>query len=106
MSAATVRRGGPKPGGGAPRPPPAAPPSALIVPPPPPPPPPAPKPRAGMQLEMARGKTAPAPPSAALQEVDPRAVVDTGPGLPEWEWTRVSLRWSGPVEKSQRVRFF
>ncbi|MBW8873616.1 MAG: hypothetical protein JF614_01515 [Acidobacteria bacterium] len=90
----------------APEPAPAAPPSALIVPPPPPPPPPAPKPRAGMQLEMARGKTAPAPPSAELQEVDPRAVVDTGPGLPEWEWTRVSLRWSGPVEKSQRVRFF
>ena len=83
---------------------PAVPPSALTV--PPPPPQPAPKPRADMRLETARGKTAPATPAPELQEVDPRAVVDTGPGLPEWEWTRVSLRWSGPVEKTQRVRFF
>ncbi|HEX3552904.1 MAG TPA: hypothetical protein VIA62_06715 [Thermoanaerobaculia bacterium] len=102
-AAEETRAGGevPEPGQNAP----AVPPSALTVP-PPPPPPPAPKPRAGMRLEIAKGKQAPAAQPIELQEVDPRAVVDTGPGLPEWEWTRVSLRWSGPVEKSQRVRFF
>ncbi len=35
--------------------------------------------------------------------VDPRAVVQTGPGLPTWNWHRVSLQWSGPVERDQRV---
>ncbi len=43
---------------------------------------------------------------ARLQEIDPRAAVGTGPGLPEWEWSQVELRWSGPVDADQRVRFF
>jgi hypothetical protein len=41
-----------------------------------------------------------------LQEMDPRAVVSTGPGLPAWEWRTVELRWSGPVDKEQRMRLF
>jgi hypothetical protein len=43
---------------------------------------------------------------ARLQEIDPRAAVGTGPGLPEWEWSQVELRWSGPVDADQTVRFF
>jgi hypothetical protein len=35
---------------------------------------------------------------------DPNAMVQTGPGLPRWRWTQVSLRWSGPVDKGQRLR--
>lgn len=38
--------------------------------------------------------------------VDPTALVQTGPGLPRWDWKRVSLSWRGPVERDQRVRFF
>ncbi len=41
-----------------------------------------------------------------LQAVDPRAVVSTGPGLPDWQWRTVELRWSGPVDKGQRMRLF
>jgi hypothetical protein len=41
-----------------------------------------------------------------LQEMDPRAVVSTGPGLPDWQWRTVELRWSGPVDKEQRMRLF
>lgn len=41
-----------------------------------------------------------------LQEMDPRAVVATGPGLPAWKWRDVELRWSGPVDKEQRMRLF
>lgn len=41
-----------------------------------------------------------------LQEMDPRAVVSTGPGLPAWQWRMVELRWSGPVDKEQRMRLF
>jgi hypothetical protein len=48
----------------------------------------------------------PPPKKAELQEIDPRAVVNTGPGLPVWQWNQVTLRWSGPVDKDQRVRFF
>jgi hypothetical protein len=35
---------------------------------------------------------------------DPKAVVQTGPGLPAWAWTQVRLRWQGPVERNQRVQ--
>ncbi|HKV10335.1 MAG TPA: hypothetical protein VJ725_19495 [Thermoanaerobaculia bacterium] len=63
--------------------------------PPPPPPPPAP----GTKDSRIRALRQP-------PEVDPRAVVTTGPGLPEWTWTKVDLRWNGPVESSQRMRFF
>jgi hypothetical protein len=70
-------------------PPPNASPSAEAVPPPPP-----------------SGGAVKKEVTVELQDVDPRAVADTGPGLPEWEWTDVNLRWSGPVVKSQRVRFF
>jgi hypothetical protein len=41
-----------------------------------------------------------------LQKMDPRAVVSTGPGLPAWQWRTVELRWSGPVDKEQRMRLF
>ncbi len=37
---------------------------------------------------------------------DPAAVVQTGPGLPQWQWTKVSLGWSGPVERAQRLRLW
>jgi hypothetical protein len=41
-----------------------------------------------------------------LQEQRPGAKIQTGPGLPRWSWNRVSLEWSGPVEKSQTLRLF
>ncbi len=79
--------------------------SPLNAPPPPAPPPP-PQARRDMKLESVKGSVPPASSSTDLQEMDPRAVADTGPGLPDWEWTQVALRWSGPVETTQRVRFF
>ncbi len=36
---------------------------------------------------------------------DPNARVTTGPGLPAWDWNRVQLNWSGPVERSQSLSF-
>jgi hypothetical protein len=38
-----------------------------------------------------------------LQQVDPNAVVQTGPGLPRWKWRSWSLEWKGPVRSDQRV---
>lgn len=35
--------------------------------------------------------------------VDPSAVVQTGPGLPEWRWKSLQLSWNGPVDRSQTL---
>jgi hypothetical protein len=37
---------------------------------------------------------------------DPNAMVQTGPGLPSWTWTTLPLKWSGPVERTQRLRLY
>lgn len=37
---------------------------------------------------------------------DPTSMVQTGPGLPRWAFTRVPLRWSGPVERGQRLHLY
>ena len=33
----------------------------------------------------------------------PRRKVQTGPGRPDWSWQRVTLGWSGPVERGQEL---
>ncbi len=38
-----------------------------------------------------------------LSQVDPNAVVQTGPGVPSWTWRSVHLGWSGPVHRDQEV---
>lgn len=40
------------------------------------------------------------------QSYDPTAMVQTGPGLPRWQWTSLELNWSGPVTSSQRLRLY
>ena len=36
---------------------------------------------------------------------DPKAVVQTGPGLPGWSWSRVPLTWNGPVSAEHELSF-
>ncbi len=36
-------------------------------------------------------------------EYDPQAIVQTGPGVPKWTWTTISLQWNGPVTRGQRL---
>ncbi len=36
-------------------------------------------------------------------QIDPDAVVQTGPGLPTWNWTAVPLSWNGPVNADQAI---
>lgn len=38
------------------------------------------------------------------KQVDPQAVVQTGPGVPTWQWKEAQLSWSGPVARSQEMR--
>ncbi|MEZ4526212.1 MAG: hypothetical protein R2941_09865 [Desulfobacterales bacterium] len=37
---------------------------------------------------------------------DPNANVQTGPGLPAWDWNSANIQWNGPVSKSQEIRFW
>ncbi len=39
----------------------------------------------------------------SLQQVDPAARVQTGPGLPSWQWNAHSLSWQGPVQAAQTL---
>ena len=41
--------------------------------------------------------------AARLDDIDPKAVVQTGPGLPRWQWRSYALSWNGPVEKTQTL---
>ncbi|OGQ11701.1 MAG: hypothetical protein A2138_15655 [Deltaproteobacteria bacterium RBG_16_71_12] len=38
-----------------------------------------------------------------LAQVDPNAVVQTGPGLPQWGFSTVQLQFSGPVKRDQQI---
>ncbi len=40
------------------------------------------------------------------QDVDPNQVVQTGPGLPNWNFQSFHLSWSGPVEQTQSFELF
>ncbi len=35
---------------------------------------------------------------------DPEALVQTGPGLPGWNWRTVSLQWNGPVARGETMQ--
>jgi len=44
--------------------------------------------------------------AARFDEVDPRALTQTGPGLPLWRWKTVMLSWNGPVLSGQQIGLF
>jgi hypothetical protein len=39
-------------------------------------------------------------------QADPAEVVQTGPGLPQWQWSRASLGWNGPVRSVETIRLW
>ncbi len=41
-----------------------------------------------------------------LPQYDPKASINTGPGLPNWNWTTIQLGWNGPVTKAQDLRLY
>lgn len=43
----------------------------------------------------------------ALKEnlkADPKAIIQTGPGVPTWTWRTITFGWEGPVAASQEIR--
>lgn len=55
------------------------------------------------RLSAKPGAPAPSPPPD-LNRIDPDALTQTGPGMPAWQWNRVSLIWQGPVQSGQELR--
>ena len=52
-------------------------------------------------------RSAPAPSSYNQSkfpvQYDAKTNIQTGPGLPYWQWNQIPLHWNGPVEKGQQV---
>jgi hypothetical protein len=46
---------------------------------------------------------APPPRGQSVQGLDPDARIQTGPGVPSWQWRQVSLGWNGPVKRDARL---
>jgi hypothetical protein len=65
-------------------------------------------------MDSAAGKMAAVPETSSLSGNgkgpgrfllhDPDAKVQTGPGLPQWQWRAIPIRFSGPVKASQQLR--
>lgn len=45
----------------------------------------------------------PISPPQPLNDYDPNAKVQTGPGVPQWQWDISQLVWNGPVLKDQKI---
>lgn len=39
-----------------------------------------------------------------FRALDPNAITQTGPGLPDWHWRSLTLSWNGPVLADQEIR--
>lgn len=56
-------------------------------------------PSAGREL---RREILPTTPDQAMVQ-DPKALIQTGPGLPSWTWRSIPLSWNGPVARDQEI---
>ncbi|MDD5275328.1 MAG: hypothetical protein PHR16_04520 [Methylovulum sp.] len=43
---------------------------------------------------------------AVLDRIDPSAHIQTGPGLPQWQWHKIMLSWNGAVDSQQQLRLW
>ena len=49
--------------------------------------------------------SAPAP-GRQVQALDPNARIQTGPGIPRWQWSEARLTWNGPVQQDAQLRLW
>lgn len=59
---------------------------------------------APMPTEAVEAPAQPPPPPKALDRYAPDAMLQTGPGKPEWQFLNYRLGWSGPVDATQTLR--
>jgi hypothetical protein len=60
----------------------------------------------GFARRSAGGYAYNAAPAVNFERIDPNANVQTGPGLPQWQWKKIPLSWNGPVDSTQQIRFW
>ncbi len=41
----------------------------------------------------------------ALHQFDVKAKIQTGPGIPSWQWQQVDFSWNGPVAATEQISF-
>jgi hypothetical protein len=44
--------------------------------------------------------------SVNFDRIDPKAKIQTGPGLPQWQWNTVLLSWNGSVDAGQQLHLW
>ncbi|MDD1612073.1 MAG: hypothetical protein LUQ57_02925 [Methylococcaceae bacterium] len=44
--------------------------------------------------------------AADFERLDPNAKIQTGPGLPNWQWHKVMLTWNGSVDSGQQLQLW
>ena len=44
--------------------------------------------------------------SENFNRIDPGANIQTGPGLPQWQWSKIHLSWNGSVDYRQQMHFW
>lgn len=52
------------------------------------------------------GQAVPLATREELLQVDPKAVIQTGRGLPDWNWKEISLSWNGEVPADQSMQLY
>jgi hypothetical protein len=44
--------------------------------------------------------------AADFERIDPNAKIQTGPGLPDWQWHKIILNWNGSVDPGQQLQLW
>ena len=44
-------------------------------------------------------------PASPVDMMDTGTRIQTGPGIPNWNWRRISFSWNGPVARDEQMRF-
>ena len=57
------------------------------------------------QAYYSAGSAAQTPTRPKTIQIDPQDMIQTGPGLPDWQWNTIRLHWNGPVNPEQNISF-
>lgn len=68
----------------------------------------------GVRKSLAKRQTLASPSSMTygqgmnktILRIDPDANIQTGPGLPQWQWKKIRLSWNGSVDNQQQISFW
>ena len=44
--------------------------------------------------------------SENFDRIDPGANIQTGPGIPQWQWSKIHLSWNGSVDNQEQMHFW